>query len=131
MGAVLRAVDRAAARVRTTEVSAAADRIVDADARAAELESNPSVQLARRYIDDSDIVVRYRALHVLAEKDPEYIAKPAVSLLQVPNDTFRYDVCTFLGTAGRKAAAGALESLVRNPAHSRNPNVLRTERSPH
>ncbi|MCP4513551.1 MAG: HEAT repeat domain-containing protein, partial [Fuerstiella sp.] len=121
----LRAVDRAAARVRASETSAAADRIADADARAAELESSSNVRLARRYLDDDDIVVRYRALHVLAEKDPKFVAKQAVALLQVPNDTFRYDVCTTLGTVGRKDARGALESLVRNPVHSRNPNVLR------
>jgi hypothetical protein len=121
----LREVDRAARKIRVTETLAAADRVADADARAAELESSSSLQLARRYVNDSDIVVRYRALHVLAEKDSEFIAQHAVALLQVPNDTFRYEVCAVLGTAGRKDARGALESLVRDPVQSRNPNVLR------
>ena len=120
----LREVDRAAAKVRVVTTLAAADRVADADARAAELESSSSLQLARRYINDSDIVVRYRALHLLAEKDPEFIAQHAVAL-QVPNDTFRYEVCAVLGTAGRMDARGALESLVRDPVQSRNPNVLR------
>jgi len=120
----LAAVD--SARVKASESSTAVDRVKQADARAVQLESDPSVALAKQHLDDEDIVVRYRALSILAEQDPESVAARAESLLQVRNDPFRYEVCKVLAKTGNAAANSALESLVRQPAHSNNPNVLRS-----
>ena len=120
----LAAVD--SARVKARESSTAVDRVKQADARAIQLESDPSVALAKQHLDDEDIVVRYRALSILAEQDPESVAARAESLLQERNDPFRYEVCKVLARNGNAAANSALESLVRQPAHSNNPNVLRS-----
>jgi hypothetical protein len=114
------------AKVKASQSSTAPDRVKQADARAIQLESDPSAVLAKRYLDDADIVVRYRALSILAEQDPASVAARAESLLQVRNDPFRYEVCKVLATTGNVAAKTALESLVREPAHSNNPNVLRS-----
>jgi hypothetical protein len=59
------------------------------DARARELEMNPAVELASLRLADNDIVVRYRALRILAEKAPQVVAGQAVELLAVPNDLLR------------------------------------------
>ena len=120
----LAAVD--SARVKTSASSTAVDRVKQADARAIQLESDPSIALAKQYLEDEDIVVRYRALSTLAAQDPESVAARAELLLQVRNDPFRYDVCKVLAKNGNAAANSALESLVRQPAHSNNPNVLRS-----
>lgn len=120
----LAAVD--SAKVTASEYSTALDLVKQADARAIQLEENPSVELAKQYLDDEDIVVRYRALSILAEEAPESVAASAESLLRVRNDPFRYEVCKVLTKTGNAAAKGALESLVRRPAHSNNPNVLRS-----
>ena len=121
----LKAVDRAAARVKPSSSLKAADRVALADARAIELEQNPTVDLAQKYLDDSDIVVRYRALNVLADKAPEDVAAQAQKLLVVPNDPFRYEVCKVLAKTGNIEAADALAEIVKRPINSRNPNVLR------
>ncbi|MBC8869995.1 MAG: HEAT repeat domain-containing protein [Planctomycetes bacterium] len=120
----LAAVD--SAEVKTRESSTAVDRVKQADARAIQLESDSSVALAKQYLDDEDIVVRYRALSILAEQDPESVAARAEPLLQVRNDPFRYEVCKVLSKTENAAANSALESLVRRPAYSNNPNVLRS-----
>jgi HEAT repeat protein len=113
------------ARVQASNSPAAVDRVRQADARAAELEKQPSVKRARSFLDDADIVVRFRALRVLADKEPEFIAARAESLLKVTNDPFRYEVCQVLAKTGSPTAKRALEDLARRPARSRNPNVLR------
>ena len=92
----LPAVERASARVKPSASLKAADRLQQADARAIELEKNPTVDLARKYLTDSDIVVRFRALNTLAEKEPKAVAAQALQLLAVPNDPFRYTVCKVL-----------------------------------
>ena len=96
-----------------------------AEERASKLETKPSKSLALAHIDDVDVVVRYRALQVLADKAPRSIAPRAVELLQVPNDPFRFKVCEILKAAADPKGAPALEALVRDPQHALNPNVLR------
>lgn len=113
------------AKVKPSESSSSLDRVEQADARAIQLESEPTAALARQYLDDEDIVVRYRALSILAEQDPKSIAAQAESLLSVRNDPFRYEVCKVLARNRSSEARLALESLVRQPVHSSNPNVLR------
>ena len=125
----LRAVD--AIKLKPSKSTAALTRIKAADVRAKELETKPTVDLATQRLADNDIVVRYRALRILAEQAPQVVAGQAVELLGVPNDPFRYEVCsvlsksTVLSKAGEVEAKSALERLVRKPSNSKNPNVLR------
>jgi len=121
----LSAVDRAASRVKPSRSLMSAERVQRADARAMELEKNRNVALAGEYLADADIVVRFRALETLAEKQPKAVAAQALQLLRVPNDPFRYEVCKVLAKTGDSAAADALQQIVKQPANSRNPNVLR------
>jgi hypothetical protein len=121
----LRAATAAAAKVKPKS-PAGADRIRAADRRAAQLEKDPSTELARQFLEDEDVVVRYRALRVLAQKSPELVARRAAALLQTPNDSFRYEVCDVLAKSGGADARESLESLVKNPRNSKNPNVLRS-----
>lgn len=96
-----------------------------AEARALALEEKGTVALAREGIDDQDIVVRNRALAILATKDAASVAKRALKLLEVENDPFRYEVCRILKEQADPAAEAALADVVREPKGSRNPNVLR------
>ena len=121
----LSAVNRAATRVRPASSLDASKRIDQADVRAVALETGQSVSLAKQYVADSDVAVRFRALEILAEKDMDTVVKDAQQLLQVPNDAFRYEVCKVLTKTGVTRAANALEEIVRLPTKSRNPNVLR------
>jgi len=114
------------AKVKPAESSTALERLKQADAKAIQLETNPSVVLAKDYLDDEDIVVRYRALRILAEQDPESVAVQAERLLGVGSDPFRFEVCKVLAKTRAPAAKRALESLVHQPPYSNNPNVLRT-----
>jgi hypothetical protein len=109
----------------TPERYGAAERVEQADERAIALEERPTVKTARAGLDDRDIVVRYRALAFLAKEDPKFVAARAKDLLAVPNDPFRFEACAVLKKAADPAAKDALESLVREPKESRNPNVLR------
>ncbi|MHC4924095.1 MAG: hypothetical protein ACYTG4_08465 [Planctomycetota bacterium] len=107
------------------EAYGAAERVKAADERAKVLENKPTVKLARKGLDDRDIVVRFRALAYLAKKDTKFVAGRAKDLLVVPNDPFRFEVCAVLKTAADPRAAAALNDLVKTPKDSRNPNVLR------
>ncbi|MHC4952958.1 MAG: HEAT repeat domain-containing protein [Planctomycetota bacterium] len=100
-------------------------KLTAAEERAIALEGKPKLALASKRIDDEDIVVRTRALSVLAAKKPDAVVARAVELLQTPNDPFRYEVCKVLQKAADKKAARALEALVKDPKESLNPNVLR------
>jgi hypothetical protein len=121
----LPAVDRAASRVTPSASLAAADRVRQADARAIELEKNPTADLVRESLGDPDIVVRFRALKLLVQTEPETVASRAPELLRVPNDPFRYAVCEVLAESPSADAVGVLHEIVAQPEHSRNPNVLR------
>lgn len=126
----LAAVDRA--RVGKIGTTDALDRIVAADARAVALEKAPTVPAAKKAIDDPDVVVRLRAIAILAEKEPSAVASRAEELLAFPNDPFRYEVCRALAKAadpkkGDAKSARLLEPLAAEPKDSLNPNVLRIE----
>jgi len=101
--------------------------VAAADERAKALQSAPSPAAALKALDDADIVVRYIALGILAEKDPGKLVARAGELLAVPHDPFRYEVCRVLAKAGDVKAAPALESLLRDAPDSLNPNVVRIE----
>jgi len=103
----------------------ALDRVAAAEARAIELEKKGSAALAKKRLDDEDIVVRTRALEILAQKEPKVVVKRAIELLKVPNDPFRYAVCDVLKEAADPKAAPALDEIVKSPEPSLNPNVLR------
>jgi len=123
VGSFLAAFERA--RIPGGRTVATAESLRAADDRAAALEKSRSVAEARRALDDPDVLVRFRALEILAEREPARLVPRAEELLAVPNDPFRFLVCSALGRAARPEAAGALESTVREPKDSRNPNVLR------
>jgi hypothetical protein len=120
----LGAVDRAA---RVERGSGAAARIREAEERAAALEKGGSVAAAKKALADEDIVVRYRAIQILSEKEPRAVAADAEALLATPNDPFRFEVCRALKKAGDGQAVKALERLLAEPKPSLNPNVLRIE----
>ncbi|MHC5012697.1 MAG: HEAT repeat domain-containing protein [Planctomycetota bacterium] len=119
----LRAV--AAVEVEAAEDLVALERTRAAEARAEALEGDADPAAAASALDDEDIVVRTRALQVLAREDPAVIVARARSLLQVPSDPFRYAICEVLKEAADPTAARALEALVADPRDSLNPNVLR------
>lgn len=121
----LEAVERAKVRVRGgIEVTQQLER---AEARACELEERPTLEAARAGLEDADLVVRTRALRVVAEKDPGSVAAHAVDLLATPNDAFRFEVCALLAKHGDARAKPPLEALLAKPTGSRNPNRLRCE----
>ncbi len=99
--------------------------LAEADRLAAQLELEPDVKLAREFLEHEDVVVRYRAIEILAEKSPQEIVSRADVLLAVEHDQTRYAVCAVLATIGDESAAPALEAIVRDPGYSRNPNVAR------
>lgn len=138
----LAAFDRAKiGKIGTTD---ALGRIEAAEKRAAKLETDRSVTDAIAALDeDDDIVVRYRAVEVLVEKQPASLASRAEKLLAVPNDPLRYLVCDALkaladekggkrpkstgdeARADPEKLARVLEGVVKEPKDSLNPNVLR------
>ena len=115
----------AGAKVKPSRTLDAHARVAAAEKRAIELENKKSAKLAKKRLDDEDIVVRTRALEIVAKKDPKIVVKRAEELLQVPNDPFRYAVCGVLKEAGDPKAAPALHAIVEQPKQSLNPNVLR------
>ncbi len=119
----LKAVERAKAK----RGEGAAARIRAAEARAAAREESGAVAAARKALSDEDIVVRYRAIQILAEKDPKAVAADAEALLATPNDPFRFEVCRALKKAADGQAARVLERVLAEPKESLNPNVLRIE----
>lgn len=72
-----------------------------------------------------DIVVRTLAAKILADEQPDVLVAHAEALLRTPSDPFRYLVCQALAKVGDVQAAPHLEALVRDPAPSMNPNVVR------
>jgi hypothetical protein len=119
----LGAVDRAKAQ----RGEGAAKRIREAEERALALEKSGAVAAARKALADDDIVVRYRAIQILAEKEPKAVAADAEALLATPNDPFRFEVCRALKKAADGQAARVLERVLAEPGRSLNPNVLRIE----
>jgi len=112
-------------KVQKSRKSGLVEKTQLAEQRAIRLARTKSVKDARKAVDEADIVLRLIALRVLAAKDPRTVVRRAQSLLAVPNDPFRYEVCAVLKDAKATAAAPALEAIVKQPRDSRNPNVLR------
>ncbi len=97
-----------------------------AEVRAARLETKRSVKDALRAIDaDEDIVVRFRAVQILAEKKPAELVTRCKDLMEVPNDLLRYEVCKVVKEHGDAACAPVFEATARRASNSMNPNVLR------
>lgn len=119
----LAAVERT--KVEKTRSEDVLERTRAAEERADKLEQGGSSKLAKAGIDDDDIVVRYLSLRILATKAPKVVVARARELLAVCNDPFRYEVCAVLGKHGDGDAKEALEAVVKSPAESLNPNVLR------
>jgi hypothetical protein len=115
----------AVGRAKAKRGEGAAARIREAEKRAEALEKSGSVAAARKALADEDIVVRYRAIQILSEKDPKAVAADAEALLATPNDPFRFEVCDALKKAADGQAARLLERIVAEPRDSLNPNVLR------
>lgn len=119
----LAAVERA--RVAAEPESDAAKRVADADARATALEKSGAPAGAAQALADPDLLVRYRAVEILASRDPAALVPRAADLLALPHDPIRFLACEGLKKAAKPGAARALEALVREPKDSLNPNVLR------
>jgi hypothetical protein len=114
-------------RAKASRGEGTAARIREAEERAAALEESGSVAAARKALGDEDIVVRYRAIQILSEKEPKAVAADAEALLATPNDPFRFEVCRALKKAADGQAARVLERVLEKPEKSLNPNVLRIE----
>jgi hypothetical protein len=114
-------------RTKVRKGEGATARIRDAEERAAALEKSGSVAAAKKGLADEDIVVRYRAIQILSEKDPKSLVPAAEALLATPNDPFRFEVCRALRKAEDGQVARALERVLAEPKESLNPNVLRIE----
>jgi hypothetical protein len=97
-----------------------------AEKRAIQLQSKPVSTLIQA-LNDEDIVVQYTALRLLVKKQPSTVAQKASELLQVPHDQFRFEVCDLLAKIGDMSAVPTLESIIKKPMNSRNPNVLRCQ----
>lgn len=96
-----------------------------ADARATDLEKDLTADTAKAALKDEDSVVRLRALQFLQNSQPEAITAAATELLAVANDHVRFLICKVLEESGSAEHEEILASLVRDPAGSKNPNVLR------
>ncbi len=113
------------ARVGKIRSTASAGAIAAAEERAAQLEEKPSVKAALAALDDNDIVVRYRAVEILAEEEPGALSSAAEELLAIPNDPLRYLVCAAIAESPTPGVARHLDAVVAEPKESLNPNVLR------
>jgi hypothetical protein len=111
--------------VKPAESLDAAKRLREADDRAAALEKSGSPAAAAKALADPDLLVRIRAVEILAEKEPEGLVPRAADLLKTENDGFRYLVCDGLKKAAKPECARALEALLKDPGDSLNPNVVR------
>lgn len=125
-----RSVETFTAAVRETRVeidpdSDAAARLARAEAVAIRLEEEPTEELAIEHLDSGDVAVRMRALQALIDAGHPIIGERALELLATPSDPVRFAVCEHLAGHPAAAAAAPLEALVREPAGSLNPNVLR------
>jgi Thioredoxin-like/HEAT repeats len=112
--------------VASTSSDVAVARYRMAEKRAIQLQSKPTPALIQALSDD-DIVVQYTALRLLVKKQPSTVVERASELLQVPHDQFRFEVCDLLTRSGDRSIVPTLESILKKPINSRNPNVLRCQ----
>ncbi len=99
--------------------------LANADALARSLEQDADVATARKHLRHEDRVVAFRALQLVARQAPKDLVPESGWLLALPNDQIRGLVCDVLAEHGDAGARDALHGLVRDPARSENPNVLR------
>lgn len=122
---------------QATRAKVAQERTVALEALLAAKEKGTSptaadLDLAERDLlqDQGDIVVRLRALRLLAETRPGMILEHAPAWLAIANDPWRYDLLAVIGKSAKPTPALTRE-LVRifeqagKTVPSRNPNVLR------
>ncbi|HEX6813156.1 MAG TPA: HEAT repeat domain-containing protein [Planctomycetota bacterium] len=95
------------------------------DALARSLEKEEAVAVAKKHLEHADLVVSYRAVQIVAKKEPELLVKASAKLLTSPNDQIRFAVCEALASGGDASSREALQAIVRDPGPSQNPNVLR------
>lgn len=112
-------------RVKKAKSLDAVRKIEEAEKRADRLQRGKSLKKAKSSLLDPDIVVRFVALEIVAERAPKEVAAQAEALLAVPHDPFRFEVCKALAKAADPRAAGPLAGVVAKPKDSLNPNVLR------
>lgn len=113
------------AKVQKTEPAPSAAEFAAFDALARSLEKEESVALAKKHLQHEDIVVAFRAVQIVAKKEPAVLVKQSGALLSSPNDQIRYAVCEALANDGGSEAREPLHAMLRDPGPSRNPNVLR------
>lgn len=113
------------ARVKKGEASPSIADFKAFDALAAKLEKSDDAAEAQKQLLHPDVVVRLRAVEIVAKKKPELLVKDAERLLSSDNDQIRYLVCDALAKAQRVEAKDSLAAILKNPGASKNPNVLR------
>lgn len=113
------------ARVKKGEASPSVADFKAFDALAAKLEKSDDAAEAQKHLLHPDVVVRLRAVEIVAKKKPELLVKDAERLLSSDNDQIRYLVCDALAKAGKAEAKDSLAAILANPGASKNPNVLR------
>lgn len=113
------------ARIAGGEARPSAAELEAADGLASRLEQHEDVALAKKHLRHADRVVAFRALQTLVKKAPKELVAEASWLLALPNDQIRGLVCDVLAEHGDVEERDLLHGLVRNPAPSENPNVLR------
>jgi hypothetical protein len=124
------------AKVAPQDAKGAIERLQKAEKKLAALEKQEKqpntlnnkkfLAHAKELLADEDIVVRIRAVQIVARQEPKAIVPLAPQLLEARNDVLRFEVCKVLAQLGDTNSAPALESLVKDPEGSLNPNVLRT-----
>ena len=113
------------AKVQKAEPAPSAADFAAFDELARSLEKDESVALAKKHLQHEDIVVSFRAVQIVAKKEPAVLVKQSGSLLSSSNDQIRYAVCEALANDGDPEAREPLHAMLRDPGPSRNPNVLR------
>lgn len=110
--------------IQVVEAKPSVAGLAAAEALANTLEKG-DVALARKHLRHEDRVVAFRALQTLVKKAPKDLIAEASWLLALPNDQIRGSVCDVLAEHGDVEERDLLHGLVRDPAPSENPNVLR------
>lgn len=119
------AVNAATRRVRPQRNTRIARALKQSEQRAIQLETDPTVALAKNGLRDSDPAVQIRALEHLSSEEPAFLTKLAPAVLRTPNDIVRYRMLDVLKQHPDDSVIPALQSIIKKPANSRIPNVLR------
>src|SRR5262249_47227362 len=82
--------------VKISDPKAASAKLTQAEQRLVALNKKPTAANAKNHLNDEDIVVRFRALQLVAKWDAKVIVRHARELLDTGHDQFRYEVCDVL-----------------------------------